>query len=110
MASDDATAAPPYVPITTSAVLMMASKHLTSTCRAENKAFLDCKRADPNPEKCLDRGLNVTRCTLSLLKELHDKCPKEMDAFAKCMDYYGNEFKLCRKQQQEFENSCPLKV
>eukprot|EP00250_Pteridium_aquilinum_P027089 c3417_g1_i1 orf=386-718(-) len=110
MASDEGTTVAPYVPITTSAVLMTASKHISASCRAQNKAFLDCKRADPNPEKCVHRGLDVTRCTLSLLKELHDKCPKEMDAFAKCMDYYGNEFKLCRKQQAEFESTCPLKV
>lgn len=93
-------------PVTTSAVLMSVSKHITRHCRSQNKAFLDCKRADPNPETCLHRGQDVTRCVLSLLKELHDKCPKEMDAYTKCMDYYGNEFKLCRKQQQEFEGAC----
>lgn len=53
-------------PITTSAVLMSASKHITSKCGAHNKAFLDCKRNDPNPEKCLQQGQNVTRCVISL--------------------------------------------
>ncbi|KAI5075248.1 hypothetical protein GOP47_0009887 [Adiantum capillus-veneris] len=110
MASEEGAAVAPYVPVTTSAVLMSASKHLSHYCREENRAFVICKRADSDPEKCIHRGLEVTRCTLSLLKRLHEKCPKEMDAFAKCMDYYGNEFKLCRKQQQEFESACPLKV
>ncbi|KAH7295580.1 hypothetical protein KP509_27G055400 [Ceratopteris richardii] len=110
MSSEEGAAVAPYIPVTTSSVLMSANKHFAHFCRAQNKAFLDCKRADPNPEKCLHKGLDVTSCTLSVLKELHEKCPKEMDAYAKCMDYYGNEFKLCRKQQQEFENACPLKA
>jgi len=53
-------------PITTSAVLMSASKHIGSKCGAQNRAFLDCKRSDPNPEKCLQQGQNVTRCVISL--------------------------------------------
>ncbi|GBG80830.1 hypothetical protein CBR_g31386 [Chara braunii] len=94
--------------LTTSAVLMSASKHISARCGRENRAFLACKKADENPEKCLKQGEEVTRCVLSLLKELHLKCPKEMDGYAKCMDYYGSEFELCRKQQASFENSCPL--
>ena len=53
-------------PITTSAVLISASKHISSKCGAQNRAFLDCKRNDPNPEKCLQQGQNVTRCVISL--------------------------------------------
>ncbi|KAH7285578.1 hypothetical protein KP509_33G034900 [Ceratopteris richardii] len=69
MASEEGATMTPYVPITTSAVLMTASKHITQSCRTQNKAFLDCKRADPDPEKCLVKGLDVTRCTLSLLRQ-----------------------------------------
>lgn len=53
-------------PIPTSAVLMSASKHIAGRCRGENVAFLKCKKDDPNPEKCLDKGNQVTRCVLSL--------------------------------------------
>lgn len=42
------------------------------------------------------------------LKELHQKCPKEMDAYAGCMYYYTNEFDFCRKEQQDFESACPV--
>ena len=42
------------------------------------------------------------------LRELNTKCPKAMESYTKCMDYYSNEFELCRKEQQEFEASCPL--
>jgi NADH dehydrogenase (ubiquinone) 1 alpha subcomplex subunit 8 len=42
------------------------------------------------------------------LKELHQKCPKEMDEYAGCMYYYTNEFDFCRKEQQAFEEACPI--
>ncbi|KAI8002473.1 NADH dehydrogenase [ubiquinone] 1 alpha subcomplex subunit 8-B [Camellia lanceoleosa] len=95
-------------PIPTSAVLMSSAKHIASRCRTENLAFLKCKKDDPNPEKCLDKGQQVTRCVLSLLKDLHQRCTKEMDAYVGCMYYYTNEFDLCRKEQKEFEKACPL--
>jgi NADH dehydrogenase (ubiquinone) 1 alpha subcomplex subunit 8 len=53
-------------PITTSSVLMAASKHIALRCRSENVAFLNCKKKDGNPEKCLDKGRQVTRCVLDL--------------------------------------------
>lgn len=53
-------------PIPTSSVLMAASKHIAVRCRPENVAFLNCKKKDPNPEKCLEKGRQVTRCVLSL--------------------------------------------
>lgn len=54
------------IPIPTSSVLMAASKHIETRCRSENVAFLKCKKDDPNPEKCLDKGHQVTRCVLGL--------------------------------------------
>ncbi|CAB4293384.1 unnamed protein product [Prunus armeniaca] len=57
-------------PIPTSAVLTAASKHIQFQCQAENVAFLKCKKKDPNPEKCLDKGRQVTRCVLSLHHEV----------------------------------------
>ncbi|CAL9115191.1 NADH dehydrogenase [ubiquinone] 1 alpha subcomplex subunit 8-B-like [Musa acuminata AAA Group] len=95
-------------PIPTSAVLMAAAKHISQRCRAENVAFIKCKKKDANPEKCLDKGRQVTSCVLNLLKELHQKCPKEMDAYAGCMNYYTNEFDLCRKEQEAFEKASLL--
>ncbi|RZS23612.1 hypothetical protein BHM03_00056579 [Ensete ventricosum] len=53
-------------PIPTSAVLMAAAKHITQRCRAENVAFIKCKKKDANPEKCLDKGRQVTSCVLNL--------------------------------------------
>ena len=47
-------------------------------------------------------------CFIPRLKELHQKCPKEMDAYAGCMYYYTNEFDFCRKEQQAFEEACPI--
>ncbi|KAK1278963.1 NADH dehydrogenase [ubiquinone] 1 alpha subcomplex subunit 8-A [Acorus gramineus] len=94
-------------PIPTSAVLMSASKHISTRCRSENMAFIACKKKDANPEKCLDKGADVTRCVFSLLKDLHHRCTKEMDAYAGCMYYRTNEFDLCREEQKAFEKVCP---
>ncbi|KAM3707544.1 hypothetical protein ACB098_02G034600 [Castanea mollissima] len=95
-------------PIPTSAVLMAASRHIGLRCEAENLEFLRCKKKDPNPEKCLHKGQQVTRCVLGLLKDLHQRCTKEMDGYVGCLYYYTNEFDFCRKEQQEFEKVCPL--
>ncbi|XP_057786577.1 NADH dehydrogenase [ubiquinone] 1 alpha subcomplex subunit 8-B-like isoform X1 [Salvia miltiorrhiza] len=112
-------------PIPTSSVLMAAAKHIGIRCRGENIAFLKCKKDDPNPEKCLDKGRQVTECVLHLgflhgpymtphlerqirLRDLHQNCNKEMDAYAGCMYYHTNEFELCRKEQQSFEKACPF--
>ncbi|KEH19027.1 NADH-ubiquinone oxidoreductase 19 kDa subunit family protein [Medicago truncatula] len=53
-------------PIPTSAVLMASSKHIGLRCHSENLEFLKCKKKDQNPEKCLDKGRDVTRCVLGL--------------------------------------------
>ncbi|KAL2482423.1 NADH dehydrogenase [ubiquinone] 1 alpha subcomplex subunit 8-B [Forsythia ovata] len=95
-------------PVLTSSVLMAASKHIATRCRSENVAFLKCKKDDPNPEKCLDKGHQVTRCVFSLLRDLHKSCSKELGAYAKCMYYNTNEFEFCREEQKEFEKACPL--
>ncbi|KAL9992924.1 putative NADH dehydrogenase [ubiquinone] (complex I), alpha subcomplex, subunit 8 [Helianthus debilis subsp. tardiflorus] len=42
------------------------------------------------------------------LKDLHQKCTKEMDAYAGCMYQNTDEFELCRKEQKDFEKACPL--
>lgn len=52
--------------VPTSSVLMAAAKHIGTRCRGENVAFLKCKKDDPNPEKCLDKGRQVTECVLHL--------------------------------------------
>ncbi|KAK7294224.1 hypothetical protein RJT34_17111 [Clitoria ternatea] len=53
-------------PVPTSTVLMASSKHIGIRCHSENLEFLKCKKKDRNPEKCLDKGREVTRCVLGL--------------------------------------------
>ncbi|KOM47923.1 hypothetical protein LR48_Vigan07g162700 [Vigna angularis] len=53
-------------PIPSSSVLMASSKHIGIRCHSENLEFLKCKKKDPNPEKCLHKGREVTRCVLGL--------------------------------------------
>ncbi|KAG4126572.1 hypothetical protein ERO13_D10G164800v2 [Gossypium hirsutum] len=53
-------------PIPTSSVLMSSAKHIEIKCMSENVEFLKCKKKDPNPEKCLDKGRQATRCALGV--------------------------------------------
>ena len=53
-------------PPPTSAVLMSTSKHIAIRCGKANKAYLDCKRRDKDPEACLSQGDGVTRCVIDL--------------------------------------------
>ncbi|GKU85583.1 hypothetical protein SLEP1_g237 [Rubroshorea leprosula] len=53
-------------PIPTSTVLTASAKNIGIRCMPENVEFLKCKKKDPNPEKCLDKGKEVTRCVLGL--------------------------------------------
>lgn len=49
-----------------SAVLMAISKHIAIRCREQNVKFMECKKGDRNPEKCLAEGDEVTGCVLGL--------------------------------------------
>ena len=95
-------------PVPTSAVLMTAWTHIATKCTAPNKAFMQCKAGDSDPAACLAKGDEVSRCALSVLKELNDSCSQEFNAYAKCMDYNSNEFESCRTEQKKFEAGCPM--
>lgn len=49
-----------------SAVLMSISKHVAVKCRAQNKAFMECRSLGKNPSKCLEEGTQVTKCVIQL--------------------------------------------
>jgi NADH dehydrogenase (ubiquinone) 1 alpha subcomplex subunit 8 len=53
-------------PVPVSSVLLAVSRQIASTCAAQNRAFLDCKRRDKNPETCLKQGDEVTSCVIGL--------------------------------------------
>jgi len=55
---------PPPVPA--SSVLMSASKLISSECGGVSKAYIACKKKDPNPEACLGEGDVVTSCVIDL--------------------------------------------
>lgn len=51
---------------TTSEVLMAAAKFIGRGCAEPNRAFLECKKADRNPEACLGAGEAVATCSLGV--------------------------------------------
>lgn len=56
----------------------------------------------------IDPIINLNSASVCRLKDLHQRCTKEMDAYVGCMYYNTNEFDLCRKEQEAFEKGCPL--
>merc|ERR1712118_650079 len=98
-------AAPPLSPpllraaMAESSVLMAASKHIAARCKAENAAFVACKRADADPEACLKQGEKVTGCVLTLLKSLQATCGNDLDAYSKCMYTNTSEYAKCRQEE-----------
>ncbi|CAK9329031.1 unnamed protein product [Citrullus colocynthis] len=97
-------------PIPTSAVVMSSSKHIANKCRSENVAvaYPPLQTQGFQLGEMLNKGHQVTRCVLSLVKDLHQRCTKEPDAHVGCMYYHTNEFDLYRKEQEVFEKACPL--
>lgn len=53
-------------PPPTSSVLLAISKHIAAQCGKQNRAFLECKGRDRNPEACLKEGDAVTACVVDL--------------------------------------------
>lgn len=92
----------------TSSVLFAVHKHLQRRCADKTSAFIQCKRNDENPEKCLKEGAAMTGCLLDVLKDVKGKCGNETNAYAACLDYRSNNFEKCRVEQQAFERKCPL--
>eukprot|EP00898_Chlorokybus_atmophyticus_P004090 jgi/Chlat1/4682/Chrsp3S05619 len=96
------------VKLVTGPVLLSLAKHTAKVCAAQNTAFVDCKRADADPAKCLQQGTAVTSCLLSLLQDVNSKCGASFNKYVACMDYYSNDFESCRKEERAFHKECPL--
>lgn len=94
--------------VPTSSVLFAVHKQLQRRCADKTAAFLACKKADQDPEKCLQAGAAMTGCMVDLLKDLKKKCPVELNAYASCLDYRSNNLDKCRAAQEAFESKCPL--
>lgn len=99
--SDDAS-------VPASSVLFAVRKQLQRTCASKTAAFLACKKADQDPEKCLREGAAMTGCLVDVLKDLKSKCGDELNGYAACLDYRSNNFEKCRKEQEAFEKKCSL--
>ena len=70
-------------PVPVSSVLLAVSRQIASACAAQNRAFLDCKRRDRNPEACLKEGDEVTGCVIDLcVSPLINLCSQLLRPFA----------------------------
>mmetsp|Transcript_63165 Transcript_63165/g.149677 ORF Transcript_63165/g.149677 Transcript_63165/m.149677 type:complete len:102 (+) Transcript_63165:11-316(+) len=90
------------------AVLLAAHRHIAKACLQQNKDFVQCKREDPDPHRCLKQGAAVTSCVARVLGKLSQACPDDLDNYAKCLDKQDHRFDKCRKEQAALEAACPV--
>eukprot|EP00515_Schizochytrium_aggregatum_P011323 CAMPEP_0202092788 /NCGR_PEP_ID=MMETSP0964-20121228/48215_1 /ASSEMBLY_ACC=CAM_ASM_000500 /TAXON_ID=4773 /ORGANISM="Schizochytrium aggregatum, Strain ATCC28209" /LENGTH=101 /DNA_ID=CAMNT_0048661033 /DNA_START=414 /DNA_END=719 /DNA_ORIENTATION=+ len=90
-------------PSTSSNALLCAAPIIADECMAVNRAFVECKQGDPNPNKCLGEGEKVTACVLKTLRTAEEKCGPSFTGFQKCLHNRSRQFADCVEQQAAFE-------
>eukprot|EP01024_Parvocaulis_polyphysoides_P058762 TRINITY_DN63358_c0_g1_i1.p1 TRINITY_DN63358_c0_g1~~TRINITY_DN63358_c0_g1_i1.p1 ORF type:complete len:150 (-),score=12.36 TRINITY_DN63358_c0_g1_i1:53-502(-) len=94
----------PFV-LPTSSIFYVVNKHMAIICRDSHKSYKDCKKQ--GNEQCSESGKEVVDCMVDVIQDLRDKCKKEFQEYADCMDYFDNNFVKCAREQKAFEKICP---
>ena len=84
---------------TTSEVLLAAYTFIGVSCKAQNVAFLECKKADRNPEACLGPGEAVATCVQGVIKALDSKTHREFANYQRCLLANDNRPQKCRETE-----------
>ncbi|KAG5518510.1 hypothetical protein PMAC_002906 [Pneumocystis sp. 'macacae'] len=110
--SIDKTPLPKEIPIVdeigaTSAPLKAASYFIGTRCKSFNEDYMLCKAENKGKgeEPCLKEGRRVTRCSISVLEDLHTYCASSFKKYWQCLDDNNHEFRACRVNEREF-NKC----
>lgn len=62
-----------------------------------------CKAADANPIACVAQGKAVTRCAVSVLRQIHDgPCAGAFRTYVAALEKRNLEFKSCRAEEHLF--------
>mmetsp|Transcript_57243 Transcript_57243/g.134775 ORF Transcript_57243/g.134775 Transcript_57243/m.134775 type:complete len:111 (+) Transcript_57243:38-370(+) len=89
-------------------VLYACNKYFGQECKGASSSFWQCKAEDGNPRACLKQGEDVMACFNSVIKRIDANCPKQLTAYAKCLDANKNEFSKCRAEQKALEDCTPV--
>ncbi|CAI5755533.1 unnamed protein product [Candida verbasci] len=84
----------------TSAPLLSASYYIGDKCKPFNDDFMQCKNENNGGElNCLKEGRRVTRCAISVLKDINKYCFDEFKLHYDCLEQNNQYFNRCRSSE-----------
>ncbi|KAI3406441.1 NdufA8 [Candida oxycetoniae] len=84
----------------TSAPLLSASYYIGDRCKPYNDDFMMCKEEkNGGTVECLKEGRRVTRCAISVLKDLNKYCFDEFKLHYDCLEQNNQYFSRCRASE-----------
>lgn len=90
----------------TSAPLLSASYFIGDRCKPYNDDFMLCKdQNNGGTVECLKEGRRVTRCAVSVLKDLNKYCFDEFKLHYECLEQENHRLGSCRATEKIF-NKC----
>lgn len=90
----------------TSAPLLSAAFFIGARCKPYNDDFMLCKdENNGGTVECLKEGRRVTRCAVSVLKDLNKHCFDEFKLHYECLEQENHRLGGCRASEKIF-NKC----
>lgn len=90
----------------TSAPLLSAAYFIGAKCKPYNDDFMLCKdEKNGGTVECLKEGRRVTRCAVSVLKDLNKYCFDEFKLHYECLEQENHRLGSCRASEKIF-NKC----
>lgn len=90
----------------TSAPLLSAAFFIGARCKPYNDDFMLCKdENNGGTVECLKEGRRVTRCAVSVLKDLNTHCFDEFKLHYECLEQENHRMGGCRASEKVF-NKC----
>lgn len=87
----------------TSAPLLSASYYIGARCKPFNDDFMMCKDENNGGTlECLKEGRRVTRCAISVLKDINKYCFDEFKLHYECLEQENHRLGNCRSSESVF--------
>ena len=84
----------------TSAPLLSASYYIGAKCKPYNDDFMMCKNENNGGTlECMKEGRRVTRCAVSVLKDINKHCLDEFKLHYECLEQENHNMGHCRHSE-----------
>jgi hypothetical protein len=94
----------PEIPLT-SAPLRASIHQIFSACRFYMEDYMLCKRANGNPETCINQNVLMNKCIYEAVDFLKEECNELFEKYWKCLDMNNHKHFMCRDEERAF-NLC----